>query len=68
MTYYEYLNLTKEYEEFPVVGTNEYGENVMIERYDGSEPCFKVTTFQSNDWVRINFVYQDGTVDEFYER
>lgn len=68
MTYYDYLDLTKECENFPVVGTNEYGENVMIERYDGDEPYFKVTTFQSNEWIRINYFYKSGNVDEIYER
>lgn len=68
MTYYDYLYLTKEYKDFPVAGTNEYGENVMIEHYDGDWPYFKVTTFQSNDWVRINYFYQNGDVDEIYEK
>lgn len=68
MTYYDYLDLTKDIYGFPVAGTNEYGENVMIEHYDGDEPYFKVTTFQSNEWIRINYFYKGGNVDEIYER
>ena len=40
----------------------------MIERYDGDEPYFKVTTFQDNGWIRINYFYKGGNVDEIYER
>ena len=70
MTYYDYLDLTNQFkpEEFPVAGMNENGERVVIDRYDGEEAYFKVTTFQNNDWIRVNYYYQDGSVDEIYER
>ena len=32
------------------------------------EKYFKITTFQHNDWIRITYVYQGGTVEEIYER
>lgn len=70
MGYYDYLDLTKEFnlEDFPIAGKNENGENVMIEHYDGDDPYFKVTTFQNNNWVRINYYYEDGSTEEIYER
>lgn len=70
MGYHDYLDLTEEFksEDFPVAGLNENGERVIIDRYDGDESYFKVTTYQNNDWIRINYFYKDGSVDEIYER
>ena len=70
MGYHDYLDLTEEFkrEDFPVVGLNENGERVVIDRYDGDESYFKVTTYQNNNWIRINYFYKDGSVDEIYER
>ena len=46
-------------------GRNEHGENVIIE--DGEK--VKVTmTYQSNGWIRVTYEYDDGTVEETYER
>ena len=68
MTYEDYEELTKEIKGFPVAGTNENGECVMIDHYGGDEPYFKVTTFQNNDWIRILHVYKNGNIDEIYEK
>lgn len=70
MGYHDYLDLTEEFkcEDFPVAGLNDSGERVVIDRYDGDESYFKVTTYQNNDWIRINYFYKDGSVDEIYER
>jgi hypothetical protein len=68
MIYCDYFNALSEVKKFPVVGTNEWGENVIIEHYDGDDPCFKVTTFQNNDWVRIIYVYKSGNFEEIYEK
>lgn len=46
-------------------GKNKDGENVIVEESDG----VKVTkTFQSNGWVRVTYEYEDGTIEETYER
>lgn len=68
MTYYDYFDALSEVKNFPVVGTNEWGENVIIEHCDGEDPCFKITTFQNNDWVRVVYVYKSGNFEEIYER
>ena len=68
MTYEDYYNSLNKVQNFPVVGTNEHGENVMIEYYDGSDPCFKVTTFQNNNWTRIVYLYKSGNFEEHYEK
>ena len=68
MTYKDYLNSLRETKNFPVVGTNEFGENVMIEHYNGDDPYFKITTFQNNNWTRIVYVYQSGNFEEHYEK
>lgn len=70
MGYDDYLELTKKFdhEDFPVAGFNENGERVIIDRYDGERKYFKVTTFQDNNWIRMNYYYQDGSFDEIYEK
>lgn len=46
-------------------GKNGNGENVVVEEGEG----VKVTkTYQSNGWVRVTYEYDDGTVEETYER
>ena len=68
MRYNDYINLISKVENFPVVGTNEWGENVMIEHYNGEDPYFKITTFQNNSWTRIIYLYQNGNFEEHYEK
>lgn len=53
-------------DEFPdtLMGTNEYGENTLIEI---ASDCIKITTLQDNGWMRDNYYYPDGTVEEVYE-
>lgn len=53
----------------PLTAKNEEGERVIIEKgHNGEEEYYKLSTFQSNDWVRINRYYKDGSIDETYER
>ena len=48
-----------------MAGKNEHGENVIV--IDGEK--VKVTkTLQDNGWIRVTYEYQDGTVEETYER
>ena len=49
-----------------VTGTNQDGEDVVI-TLDASGDYVKVETLQSNDRVRINYYWKDGTVEETYE-
>lgn len=53
------------YMDNPFFGTNENGENVIIEVVKDS---VTVKTFQSNGWERINTYYRDGSIEELYER
>lgn len=46
-------------------GRNGSDENVIVERYDDH---ILTTTFQRNGWVRSNHYYEDGTVEELFER
>lgn len=68
MGYQDYVDLLSKVKSFPVAGINEYGENVMIEHYDGKDPCFKITTFQNNNWTRIIYLYKSGNFEEHYEK
>ena len=47
-------------------GINDSGEDVIIQRM--SDDCILLTTCQSNNWLRKNYYYVDGTVEEMYER
>lgn len=53
--------------EFPFFGTNQNNETIMIE--DCDDTTLKVSTFQSNDWVRENYYNTaDFTVEEMFSR
>jgi len=49
----------------PMVGKNENGENVIVEI---CKDHIQTRTHQKNDWVRVNIYYDDGNVEELYER
>lgn len=67
-----YSTLKKKNEEygFPVTGENEDGETLvfMAITSDDGELLFRVTTFQHNNWARVNIYWPDGTVEETYEK
>ena len=53
----------------PINAENENKERVIIEKfYNGYMKYYQLFTFQSNDWVRINRYYEDGSFDETYEK
>lgn len=46
-------------------GKNEIGERVHISIFHDK---IVVSTFQTNDWIRKNTYYRDGSRDETFER
>lgn len=53
----------------PISATNEKGENVIVSEGEaGGVHYYETQTFQSNDWVRTNTYYADGTIDESYDK
>lgn len=63
-TYTRLLNSVKE---FPSHGTNENGENVLVEHGENENGRFISTqTFQENNWIRVNVYYKNGDCEEFY--
>lgn len=50
---------------FPYVGTNEDGERILL---NISSDSITLVTLQSNNWVRTNIYYPDGSSEEMYER
>lgn len=52
-------------EETMLAGKNEHDENVVLVRVGDR---IKVTTSQSNGWLRINIYHKDGTVEELYDK
>lgn len=48
---------------------NDNGESVVIstEPFEGSY-CYRLDTCQHNGWIRTNYYYEDGSIDELFER
>lgn len=68
MTYKELEQMT-EGTHLPLAGENEHGEVVIIEEGKvDEERVFRVTTAQHNGWVRINYFYKDGSVEEMFDK
>lgn len=66
---YGYLKKLTKDATFPLSGKNADGENIIIE--EGS--CdnvhyYRVDTYQKNDWVRINYYYENGEIEEMFEK
>ena len=56
--------------EMPVTYENSKGENAIITKgisEDGTK-FFTVKTMQKNDWIAVNTYYEDGTIEETYEK
>lgn len=67
MTYAELKKATNG-KTFPLAGKNSDGENVIVEHGQDEQKFFKLTTSQKNGWLRINYIYEDGTSEELYEK
>ena len=68
MTYQEIQKLV-EGRALPCSGTNAEGEMVIVAAgsNDGVR-FFHLTTAQNNNWVRHNYIYENGDREETYER
>lgn len=53
----------------PIDGENVDGELVIIQpgSRDGNK-FFRVETHQHNGWLRINYIWEDGTREELFEK
>lgn len=58
------INMANRFD-MPLVGENEDGEMVMTE---ATSEFVRIVTYQQNGWVRVNYFYPDGTIEELYER
>lgn len=68
MNYQKLEEITKG-KTLPLNAENEDKERVIIEKlYNGDMKYYQLSTFQSNDWVRINRYYEDGSIDTTYEK
>lgn len=53
----------------PCSYVNQEGENeVVVEGADEVGRFFKITTTQTNGWLRIDTYYEDGTIEETYRK
>lgn len=56
-------------EDLPLTAKTECNEDVIVDAYyEGDELIWKITTIQSNGWLRTNYYHSDGTVEETFER
>lgn len=53
----------------PATAVNDNGESVIIstEPFEGSY-CYRLDTCQHNGWIRTNYYYEDGSIDELFDR
>lgn len=55
--------------ETPCNGKNESGEDVIITYgTDEAGPYYRVSTSQSNGWLKVNTYYESGDQTETYEK
>jgi hypothetical protein len=56
-------------ENIPTFDINDDGENVIIEAGKNEMgKYYKLTTVQHNGWCRVNYYYEDGCMEETYEK
>ena len=68
MNYQKLKEMTKG-KTLPLMAENENEERVIVEKgHNGDLEYYQLSTFQNNDWVRINRYYEDGSIDETYEK
>lgn len=68
MNYKKLEELTKE-KALPITAENDDRERIIIEKCNnGDLNYYQLSTFQNNDWIRINRYYEDGSYDETYEK
>ena len=68
MNYQKLEEITKG-KTLPLTAENEDKERVIIEKlHNGDMEYYQLSTFQGNGWVRINRYYEDGSIDETYEK
>lgn len=67
---YEYIKKITEGHTFPLSGTSDKGEPIIVEegRTEDGEHYYRVEIAQDNDWIRVEEYYSDGTVTESYEK
>lgn len=50
------------------IGRDQDDNVVLVYPISPEGDCVRVDTFQANGWIRINYYWSDGTVEEMYER
>ena len=68
-----YAEIKEKVEKFgpnlPISAENENAEYVIIgEGYACGQHFYELCSMQNNNWVRINTYWEDGTIEETYER
>jgi hypothetical protein len=57
------------WEDLPLTAKTETGEDVIVDAFSQDDKIvWQISTLQGNGWIRVNLYYEDGTVEELYER
>lgn len=56
--------------DLPLTAKTECGEDVVVDAYynDSKQLIWKISTIQSNGWVRVHHYHPDGAVEEYFEK
>lgn len=69
-SYKDIKNFTNECK-LPFDGVNDNDESILISSgidNESNEKYYKVKTKQNNGWIRTNIYWEDGTIEELYEK
>lgn len=61
----DFINGDLDMEGEMVAGFNDNNESVLVVI---GEDRMKISTAQNNGWIKINYVYKDGTFEEMFEK
>ena len=55
--------------DLPLTAKTESGEDVIVDAFTQDEKIvWHIATLQDNGWIRINLYYEDGTVEELFDK
>ena len=68
-SFYGILKHRIEGNDFPLAGENSRGETVILtEGINNGVHFITLKTYQKNNWICVCNYYEDGTVEEMYEK
>ena len=64
-----YQKLINQCKEFPMVGKDEVNNTVLVVKGENENGKYvKTETAQKNNWIRINYYYENGDTEELFDK